>query len=53
MGAVAPSSEILANKMVKDIDFENARCIVEYGPGKGGFTDKLIESKKGMQYYFS
>lgn len=45
VGAVAPSSEKLAEKMVKDIDFENAKCIVEYGPGTGVFTDKLIEGK--------
>ncbi len=46
VGAVAPSSERLAGKMVKDIDFENAKCIVEYGPGTGVFTDKLVEGKK-------
>lgn len=46
VGAVAPSSEKLAIKMVEDIDFENSKCIVEYGPGTGVFTDKLIERKK-------
>lgn len=46
VGAVAPSSERLAEKMVRNIDFENAKCIVEYGPGTGVFTDKLIERKK-------
>lgn len=46
VGAIAPSSEKLAIKMVKDIDFENASCIVEYGPGTGVFTDKLVERKK-------
>ena len=46
VGAVAPSSRWLAEKMVSDIDFENARCIVEYGPGTGVFTDKLLEKKK-------
>lgn len=46
IGAVAPSSERLAKKMIKDIDFQNARCIVEYGPGTGVFTDKLIERKR-------
>lgn len=46
VGAVAPSSEKLAEKMVSDIDFENAKCIVEYGPGTGVFTDKLLERKK-------
>ncbi|GFZ30063.1 SAM-dependent methyltransferase [Clostridium zeae] len=46
IGAVAPSSERLAIKMVDDIDFENSECIVEYGPGTGVFTDKLVERKK-------
>ncbi|MCM0648346.1 methyltransferase domain-containing protein [Clostridium swellfunianum] len=45
VGAVAPSSQKLARKMVSDIDFYNAKCIVEYGPGTGVFTDKLIERK--------
>jgi len=45
IGALIPSSERLAAKMVKDIDFENAKCIVEYGPGTGVFTDKLIQRK--------
>lgn len=46
IGAVAPSSKWLAEKMVSDIDFENAQCIVEYGPGTGVFTKKLVEMKK-------
>ncbi|WDV46200.1 rRNA adenine N-6-methyltransferase family protein [Clostridiaceae bacterium M8S5] len=46
VGAVAPSSERLAEAMVRDIDFINANCIVEYGPGTGVFTDKLVERKK-------
>lgn len=46
VGAVAPSSERLAVKMVSNIDFENSKCIVEYGPGTGVFTDKIIERKK-------
>jgi phospholipid N-methyltransferase len=46
VGAVAPSSERLAEKMVKDIDFKNAKCIIEYGPGTGVFTDKLVVRKE-------
>ena len=46
VGAVAPSSKWLAEKMVSDIDFEHAKCIVEYGPGTGVFTEKLLEKKK-------
>ncbi len=46
VGAVAPSSGKLAEKMSDDIDFENAKCIVEYGPGTGVFTEKLVENLK-------
>jgi phospholipid N-methyltransferase len=46
VGAIAPSSEKLACKMVEDINFFNASCIVEYGPGTGVFTEKLLSKKK-------
>lgn len=45
VGAVAPSSERLAERMVRGIDFKNAEFIVEYGPGTGVFTDKLVKEK--------
>lgn len=45
-GAVIPSSQKLACKMIENIDFLNAKCIVEYGPGTGVFTDKVVEGKK-------
>lgn len=46
IGAICPSSKALAKKMVKDINFEKAQCIVEYGPGTGVFTDELIGNKR-------
>lgn len=46
VGAVVPSSENLAYKMVEDINFLNASCIVEYGPGTGAFTEKILNKKK-------
>lgn len=42
IGAVAPSSKYLANKMISEIDFEKAKYIVEYGPGTGAFTEKIL-----------
>lgn len=45
IGAILPSSKYLAKKMVEDIDFSGTKYIVEYGPGTGVFTDKLIENK--------
>lgn len=46
VGAILPSSKHLAGKMVEDIDFNNAKYIIEYGPGTGVFTKKLIENRK-------
>lgn len=46
VGAVAPSSEKLAYRMIEDINFFNASCIVEYGPGTGVFTEKILNKKK-------
>jgi len=46
VGAVAPSSEKLSYKMVEDIDFLNVSCIVEYGPGTGAFTEKILNKKE-------
>ena len=40
-GAIAPSSKILAKKMVDVIDFNKAKCIVELGPGTGVLRKRL------------
>lgn len=44
VGAMAPSSRFLAKKMLKHVDFENARVLVELGPGTGVFTEEIIKS---------
>lgn len=46
VGAVVPSSRLLAEQMVASINFESATCIVEYGPGTGVFTEQLIQKKR-------
>lgn len=46
IGALIPSSKHLAHKMIEGIDFEKAETIVEYGPGTGVFTDRLIKNRK-------
>lgn len=53
VGAVAPSSEKLANRMVEDINFINATCIVEYGPGTGVFTEKILNKKKDSTIFIA
>jgi phosphatidylethanolamine/phosphatidyl-N-methylethanolamine N-methyltransferase len=42
VGAVSPSSRYLKNKMLENIDFENSRVIVEFGPGTGVFTREIV-----------
>lgn len=46
IGAIAPSSKILAKKMVDAIDFEDAEYIVELGPGTGVFTKEIMKRKQ-------
>lgn len=46
IGAIAPSGKALAEKMMLPIDFQGAKCIVEYGPGTGAFTREIIKRKK-------
>ncbi len=53
VGAVAPSSEKLANRMIEDINFLNASCIVEYGPGTGVFTEKILNKKKDSTIFIA
>lgn len=43
VGAVAPSSKILGKKMYGDLDFNKAKCIVEFGPGTGVFTLEILK----------
>ena len=43
VGAIWPSSKFLANKMVQGINFQDAKNIVEFGPGTGAFTEKILE----------
>ena len=38
IGSITPSSNILSEKMVDQIDFNKAKYIVELGPGTGSYT---------------
>ncbi len=46
VGAIASSSKYLAYEMINSIDFEKTECIVEYGPGTGAFTEKILSRAK-------
>ena len=42
VGSIIPSSPFLARKMCKGIDFDQAKVIVELGPGDGCITKPLL-----------
>ncbi|MBI4143391.1 methyltransferase [Candidatus Woesearchaeota archaeon] len=46
IGSVMPSSKFLIKELLKDIDFENARYIVEYGPGTGCVTSGILKKAR-------
>jgi len=43
-GAVAPSSRFLTREIMKSIDFESSKNIVELGPGLGTFTKAILRN---------
>lgn len=43
-GAVAPSSEGLARRMIRAAGVESAQCILELGPGTGPFTAQICSA---------
>ncbi len=42
IGAIAPSSRRLSERMLEGIDLQNARAILEFGPGTGAVTDVVL-----------
>lgn len=46
VGSLIPSSRELTEQVMAPINFATARCIVEYGPGTGVFTDILIGRRR-------
>ena len=46
VGSLIPSSPELTKAVLAPIDFQRARCIVEYGPGTGVFTDALMARRQ-------
>ena len=45
VGAVAPSSESLARRTVRSIDWEEVKTVVEFGPGTGAITQVILDCK--------
>jgi phospholipid N-methyltransferase len=53
VGAVAPSSPALVRMMVDWFDWENARGIVEFGPGTGVFTAAIEQQRHPDSTFFA
>src|SRR5690349_20168355 len=43
VGWMLPSSPFVVDSVLKQIDWDSARVIVEYGPGVGTFTTHVLE----------
>jgi phospholipid N-methyltransferase len=43
VGWMLPSSPFVVDAVLKQVDWDKAKVIVEYGPGVGTFTTKLLE----------
>ena len=46
IGSVVPSSKFLINEILKNIDFENAKYIAEYGAGTGRITIEVLKKAR-------
>ena len=51
IGAVAPSSTYLAQRMVEWLEWENAGAVIEYGPGTGSFTSEILKRARSSCKY--
>lgn len=43
VGWVLPSSPFLVDQVLKNVNWDRARVIVEYGPGVGAFTTRVLQ----------
>ena len=43
VGSIIPSSRVLIERMLKPVDWDSTKLIVEYGPGVGTFTRPILE----------
>ena len=46
VGSVIPSSRMLIDKMLGQVDWQNTKLFVEYGPGVGTFTRPILEKMR-------
>jgi phospholipid N-methyltransferase len=43
LGAMTPSSRFVVGEVLRKVDWEHAKVIVEYGPGVGTFTTEILK----------
>jgi phospholipid N-methyltransferase len=53
IGAVAPSSDALASRMLETVDFDRSTAIVEFGPGPGNVTSLLLPRLNSGTTFFA
>ncbi|MGB1111951.1 MAG: class I SAM-dependent methyltransferase [Schleiferiaceae bacterium] len=52
-GTIKPSSKYLIRACLKDIDFENAKNIIEFGTGDGCITSEILSRKRKSTNLYS
>lgn len=52
VGSLVPSSRFLSERMLQQVNWNEARVIVELGPGTGVFTKEILEYKHPDSLYF-
>ena len=53
VGSIIPSSKRLSKKMANQIDYKNAKTILELGPGTGPYTGLILKNKKEETKYIA
>lgn len=53
IGAIAPSSNALAQMMVDSVDWGATTAVIEYGPGTGVFTEQIAKAVKPGTKFFA
>lgn len=53
VGALTPSGDKLADAMVEWIDWNSVKSVVEFGPGTGVFTEKILTKLEPDSKFFA
>jgi phospholipid N-methyltransferase len=53
VGAIAPSSAGLARTIVEAAELDTASVVIEFGPGTGVFTERIVESVSADCVFFA